>query len=103
MNGKQYGVPYDLHTVGFWYRKDLFAKAGITSPPATLTDLDSDVTKLKNAAHRARSRWAARTSGRTRSGGSTSPLRECPTATLKAAMKSVNLSALVLHEGEHGS
>src|SRR5450759_1743932 len=20
VNGKQYGVPYDLHTVGFWYR-----------------------------------------------------------------------------------
>ena len=36
MNGKQYGVPYDLHTVGFWYRKDLFAKAGITSPPTTM-------------------------------------------------------------------
>ncbi|HYS35926.1 MAG TPA: extracellular solute-binding protein, partial [Pseudonocardiaceae bacterium] len=32
VNGKQYGVPYDLHVVGFWYRKDLFATAGITSP-----------------------------------------------------------------------
>ena len=30
VNGKQYGIPYDLHVVGFWYRKDLFAKAGIT-------------------------------------------------------------------------
>jgi len=48
--GKQYGVPYDLHTVGFWYRKDLFARAGITSPPTTIPELESDVTKLK-AAH----------------------------------------------------
>src|SRR5580698_8312895 len=31
ISGAQYGLPYDLHTVGFWYRKDLFAKAGITS------------------------------------------------------------------------
>ena len=31
VKGKQYGIPYDLHVVGFWYRKDLFAKAGITS------------------------------------------------------------------------
>ena len=33
VDGKQYGIPYDLHVVGFWYRKDLFAKAGISSPP----------------------------------------------------------------------
>jgi raffinose/stachyose/melibiose transport system substrate-binding protein len=50
VNGKQYGVPYDLHVVGFWYRKDLFTRAGITSPPTTLSDLESDVSKLK-AAH----------------------------------------------------
>ena len=35
--------------VGFWYRKDLFAKAGITSAPTTMTQLDADVTKLKAA------------------------------------------------------
>jgi raffinose/stachyose/melibiose transport system substrate-binding protein len=49
VSGKQYGVPYDLHVVGFWYRKDLFATAGITSPPTTLADLNSDVSKLKAA------------------------------------------------------
>ena len=48
-NGKQLGVPYDYHVVGFWYRTDLFAKAGITTPPATLDDLLADVTKLKTA------------------------------------------------------
>ncbi len=40
VKGGQYGLPYDLHTVGFWYRKDLFARAGITTPPATLAQLD---------------------------------------------------------------
>ena len=49
-NGRQYGIPYDLHAVGFWYRKDLFARAGITSPPATMNELTADVAKLK-AAH----------------------------------------------------
>ena len=48
-DGKQYGIPYDLHTVGFWYRTDLFQKAGITSPPATMDDLNAAVTKLKAA------------------------------------------------------
>jgi len=47
LDGKQYGIPYDLHIVGFWYRKDLFSQAGITSPPATIDDLNADVTKLK--------------------------------------------------------
>jgi len=42
VNGKTYGVPYDLHAVGFWYRKDIFAKAGISSPPTTITQLESD-------------------------------------------------------------
>jgi raffinose/stachyose/melibiose transport system substrate-binding protein len=48
-DGKQLGVPYDYHVVGFWYRTDLFAKAGITTPPATMTDLLADITKLKAA------------------------------------------------------
>jgi raffinose/stachyose/melibiose transport system substrate-binding protein len=48
-NGKWYGVPYDLHVVGIWYRKDLFQKAGITSPPTTIPELESDNAKLKAA------------------------------------------------------
>ncbi len=46
-DGKQYGIPYDYHVVGFWYRTDLFQQAGITDPPKTLDDLLADVTKLK--------------------------------------------------------
>jgi raffinose/stachyose/melibiose transport system substrate-binding protein len=49
VNGQQYGIPYDLHMVGFWYRKDLFAKAGISGPPATMDQLNADVAKLKAA------------------------------------------------------
>jgi len=49
VDGKQYGVPYDYHVVGFWYRTDLFQKAGISAPPATMDDLFADITKLKAA------------------------------------------------------
>ncbi len=92
MNGKQYGVPYDLHTVGFWYRKDLFAKAGITTPPTTLAALESDDTKLK-AAHIVPIAVGSKDKWPDAFWWEYFALRECPTATLKAAMKSVNLSA----------
>ena len=42
-------IPYSLGVVGFWYNKDLFAKAGITSPPKTWPQFIADVTKLKTA------------------------------------------------------
>ncbi|MCE1253780.1 MAG: extracellular solute-binding protein [Anaerolineae bacterium] len=47
--GKNYGVPRDMGMVGFWYNKDLFAKAGIENPPATWSELLEDVKKLKAA------------------------------------------------------
>jgi raffinose/stachyose/melibiose transport system substrate-binding protein len=50
VNGKQYGVPVDLHVVGFWYRKDIFQKVGITVP-TTLAQLESDDTKLRAAGY----------------------------------------------------
>jgi len=49
VDGKQYGIPYDSHVVGFWYRKDLFQKAGIANPPTTMEELNADVAKLKGA------------------------------------------------------
>jgi raffinose/stachyose/melibiose transport system substrate-binding protein len=49
-NGQQYGVPVDLHVVGFWYRKDIFAKVGITVP-TTLAQLESDDSKLRAAGY----------------------------------------------------
>jgi len=45
--GKQYGIPWDMGMIGFWYNKAAFTKAGITAPPATWDEYLSDVTKLK--------------------------------------------------------
>ncbi len=49
LNGKNYGVPWDMGMVGWWYNKDLFTKAGITQPPTTWADLLTDVKALKTA------------------------------------------------------
>jgi raffinose/stachyose/melibiose transport system substrate-binding protein len=48
-DGKQYGAPFDLGMVGFWYNKAQFATAGITTPPATWDEFLTDVGKLKDA------------------------------------------------------
>ncbi len=45
----QYGVPFNLGMVGFWYNKDLFAQAGIDAPPTTWEELLEDVQALKDA------------------------------------------------------
>lgn len=49
IDGKTYGLPFNYGIEGFWYNKDLFAKAGISAAPTTLTELNDDVTKLKSA------------------------------------------------------
>lgn len=46
---KFYGVPWRIGMVGFFYNKDLFEKAGITTPPATWTEFLDAVDKLKAA------------------------------------------------------
>ena len=48
-NGKQYGVPWDMGMIGFWYNKKLFADAGITAPPATWEELLAAMGKLKDS------------------------------------------------------
>jgi raffinose/stachyose/melibiose transport system substrate-binding protein len=48
-DGKNYGVPWDMGMVGWWYNKDLFKKAGIDKEPATWTEFLADVKKLKDA------------------------------------------------------
>jgi raffinose/stachyose/melibiose transport system substrate-binding protein len=92
VNGQQYGIPYDQHVVGFWYRKDLFAKAGITSTPTTIPQLEADDTKLK--AHGITPMGL---------GGQAQwpdafwweyfAVRECPESVINQAMNSVNLNA----------
>ncbi|MGA5300216.1 ABC transporter substrate-binding protein [Nucisporomicrobium flavum] len=47
VDGKTYAVPVAILPGGFWYSKDLFQEAGVTTPPATLDDLNQAVTKLK--------------------------------------------------------
>jgi len=49
VDGKTYALPFHFGVEGFWYNKDLFAKAGITSTPTTLDELNAAVTKLKAA------------------------------------------------------
>jgi raffinose/stachyose/melibiose transport system substrate-binding protein len=49
VDGKQYGVPFNLGMVGVWYRKSLFEKAGIDTPPATWAEFLDAVGKLKAA------------------------------------------------------
>src|SRR5580693_9727822 len=89
-NGQQYGVPVDLHVVGFWYRKDIFSKVGITVP-TTLAQLESDETKLRAAGYApiavgSKDRWPDAF------WWEYFALRDCSTTTLKAAMKAINLS-----------
>jgi len=48
-NGKQYGVPWDMGMIGFWYNKALFDRAGITAPPTTWDEYLAAVQKLKGA------------------------------------------------------
>ncbi|HZG85582.1 ABC transporter substrate-binding protein [Paenibacillus sp.] len=48
-DGKIYGMPMNMEGYGYLYNKDLFAKAGIEKPPATLTELRTAAQKLKDA------------------------------------------------------
>jgi raffinose/stachyose/melibiose transport system substrate-binding protein len=92
VNGQQYGVPYDQHVVGFWYRTDLFAKAGITSTPTTIPELKADDTKLR--AHGitpiglgGQAQWPDAF------WWEYFAVRECSQSDIQQAMSSVNLSA----------
>ncbi|MFJ6194785.1 extracellular solute-binding protein [Micromonospora sp. NPDC092111] len=49
IDGKIYGIPFDVGMVGFWYNKDLFAKAGITAAPTNWAGVLDAVRKLKAA------------------------------------------------------
>ncbi len=48
-DGGQYGVPWDMGMVGFWYNKDLFAEAGIDAPPETWEEFLTDIELLQEA------------------------------------------------------
>lgn len=46
-NGKQYGMPYDMGAVTFWYNKQMLSNAGYSSFPTTWSDFLAMVQKLK--------------------------------------------------------
>jgi raffinose/stachyose/melibiose transport system substrate-binding protein len=48
-DGENYGVPWDMGMVGWWYNKDLFTQAGITDTPKTWAEFLTDVQLLKDA------------------------------------------------------
>ncbi|MEU5312907.1 extracellular solute-binding protein [Streptomyces sp. NPDC021562] len=49
MDGKTYGIPFDIGMIGFWYNKALFKQAGISAPPTTWSAFLDAVKKLKAA------------------------------------------------------
>ncbi|GAA2534648.1 sugar ABC transporter substrate-binding protein [Winogradskya humida] len=49
-NGKTYGAPQVTDTLGLLYNKELFAKAGITEPPATWAEVKTAAQALRSKA-----------------------------------------------------
>ena len=49
INGTVYGIPVDANPEGIYYSQDLFTKAGITTTPTTIPELEADIAKLKTA------------------------------------------------------
>ena len=49
INGTVYGIPLDANPEGIYYDQSLFTKAGITTTPTTIPDLEADIAKLKAA------------------------------------------------------
>jgi raffinose/stachyose/melibiose transport system substrate-binding protein len=49
IDGKVYGMPFNMEGYGFAYNKKLFEKAGITELPKTFSELEEAAKKLKDA------------------------------------------------------
>jgi multiple sugar transport system substrate-binding protein len=47
VDGRQYGMPYTYYHIGVYYRRDLFADAGIEQPPGNWSELLDACAKLK--------------------------------------------------------
>lgn len=50
--GHQVAIPWQIDIRTLWYRKDLFAKAGIAHPPTSWAELQADAQKLTNPSKR---------------------------------------------------
>ena len=91
LNGKVYAIPMDQQPEGFYYSKDLFKQAGITSTPTTIPELEADVAKLKAinvapVAVGAKDAWPAA------HWYYNFALRECSQATMNAAATSLKFT-----------
>ncbi len=51
INGKQMGMPVNLEGYGYIYNKDIFAEAGVTTPPKNLSELRQACEKIKAAGY----------------------------------------------------
>lgn len=49
VDGETYGIPFTFGIEGFWYNTELFAQAGIDTPPATLDELVDAAGALREA------------------------------------------------------
>ena len=88
----------DQQPEGFYYSKDLFKQAGITSTPTTIPELEADVAKLKAInvapiAVGAKDAWPAA------HWYYNFALRECSQATMNAAGHQPQVHRPVLDEG----
>ena len=90
-DGKVYAIPVDFQPEGIYYSKDLFTRAGITSTPTTIPELEADVAKLKTIgvapiAVGAKDAWPAA------HWYYNFALRECSQATMNTAAKSLSFT-----------
>jgi multiple sugar transport system substrate-binding protein len=49
--GTDYGIPFTTSTRAMYYNKKIFAKAGISAPPTTWAQLQTDAAKIKKAGY----------------------------------------------------
>ncbi len=49
IDGTQWGLPFIASARALFYNKDIFAKAGVTTPPTTWAELEADAAKIKAA------------------------------------------------------
>jgi raffinose/stachyose/melibiose transport system substrate-binding protein len=91
VDDKTYALPFSLGVVGFWYNKDLWSKAGVTTPPTTMDELYGVIDKLKAAGLTplsvgAGDKWPAAHYWYY------TALRSCPQDVLTGAVKSLDFS-----------
>jgi raffinose/stachyose/melibiose transport system substrate-binding protein len=91
VDDKTYALPFSVGVVGFWYNKDLWAQAGVTTPPTTMDELYGVIDKLKAAGLTplsvgAGDKWPAAHYWYY------TALRSCPQSVLTDAVKSLDFS-----------